>query len=172
MLSVLETIIELDSTHPGLLFEFHLVWLPSVYNEKENRCCIDQQQPTAVIHTSCSRRYLRRRNIRRGLQGWDWRQNSDKNFPACEPDESLHLWIQSQDWITAPPATEPRALSFLTLKDGPPDSQKWGFLGDSQKIYLPVTTKENDCARTSQFSLRDLSAFEGKMGFPFWIPLV
>lgn len=172
MLSVLETIIELDSTHPGLLFEFHFVWLPSVYNEKENRCFLDQQQPTAVIHTSCSRRYLHGRNIWGGCRDGTEGITQTRIFQRVSQMKGYTFWIQSQDWITAPPATEPRASSFLTLKDGPPDSQKWGFLGESQKIYLLVTTKENDCARTSQFSLRDLSVFEGKMGFSFWIPLV
>lgn len=32
-------VIELDSSHPGLLLTLPFVWFPSVYYAKQSRCC-------------------------------------------------------------------------------------------------------------------------------------
>lgn len=130
---------------PRMTIQIPLLVHPSVYNEKQHRCVIDQQQQTAVTpHTTHSAVYTA--EVGRELQ-WSaedllvpWARavhTSESNLRPVQPHQPSEL----------------RAPSCNS-----PGLWKRGFLDCSEKMHLPVTTKESYCC--------------DKTSFPFWIPLV
>lgn len=115
-------IIELYSTHPGLLFEFHFVRFPSVYSEKQNRCCVDQQKHTvASPHITGNKCYLHRRGVEGTCGGQIESYQSFEDFPGAVSQIKAHIFEFSVETELQPHQPVESRASLVTPKDEAPD---------------------------------------------------